>query len=803
MFSKGDYMIDSYIKLGIAALFPVIATVIFFFLEKKGAFKKMSFMATQIIIGVVFGIIAIVGTEWGIPLTGAQVNCRDAAPLCAGLFFGAPAGIIAGVIGGLERWIAVAWGVGTFTRVACSLSTAIAGLLAAFLRRYLFDNKRPNWAFAFATGVVTEIFHLSMVLFTNINQMTKAFEVVQACTFPMLIANSASVLVAALVLTALSHDPVFVKKTEVNISQRIQRGLLWAVLVAYVATTLATSLMQSGLAKSNTTTSLTQGIEDMKGAIEEAAGEELLQSTKLIASLLDKNSLTDLAERYDVAEISLVNEDGVITESTNESFVGFDFNTTEQSKPFLVLLDGKTTSFVQEYGPIGKDSTIERKYAGVAIEGGFVQVGYDATGFQRAIRKDILTAAHNRHIGQTGFLVIVNAKGTVVSAPDDLDKQKITGIEVTRENDGVMYEEEVEGVKYCIMHIYAEGYYIYAMLPSDEAYYMRNLMLYINTFLEVLVFALMFIVIYLLIKHTVIASLNKVTKNLSSISEGNLSETVNIRSSKEFSQLSDDINTTVGTLKGYIAEAAARIDAELEFARNIQASALPRIFPAFPKRDDFDIYACMFTAKEVGGDFYDFYMTDNNTLNFLIADVSGKGIPAAMFMMRAKTELKARTEGGDTVNEVFTTGNNALCEGNDAGMFVTAWQASINLETGKALYANAGHNPPLICRDGHFEYLKGRPGFVLAGMEGVNYKVQEFELTPGDIVFTYTDGVTEATDANEALYGEDRLLAILNSQKFTSMQQLCEVVKADVDAFVGEAPQFDDITMVAFEYKGK
>ena len=256
-------------------------------------------------------------------------------------------------------------------------------------------------------------------------------------------------------------------------------------------------------------------------------------------------------------------------------------------------------------------------------------------------------------------------------------------------------------------------------------------------------------------------------------------------------------------MKHYIAEASARIDKELEFAKNIQGSALPNVFPAFPKRHDFDIFASMNPAKEVGGDFYDFYMTHDEKLHFLVADVSGKGIPAAMFMMRAKTELKSLTEADVPLEEVFTHGNAALCEGNDAGMFVTAWQGGLDLSTGIVRFANAGHNPPLVRHgDGRFEYLKSKVGFVLAGMDGVRYREQELLLQPGDIIYLYTDGVTEAQNADGELYGEKRLKKAINSVEFGSMEELCTYIKGDVDAFVGEAPQFDDITMVALKYIG-
>ena len=211
----------------------------------------------------------------------------------------------------------------------------------------------------------------------------------------------------------------------------------------------------------------------------------------------------------------------------------------------------------------------------------------------------------------------------------------------------------------------------------------------------------------------------------------------------------------------------------------------------------------MHTAKEVGGDFYDFYFVDDDTLAFLIADVSGKGIPAAMFMMQSKTLLKSYAESGMSVEMVFTNANEKLCEGNDADMFVTAWMGCLNIRTGLLTFANAGHNPPAVKHeDGSFTYLKTRAGFVLAGMEGIRYRKNELQLQPGDVIYLYTDGVTEAINGSEELYGEDRLLSILNAHAGDSAQNICDAVKADVDVFAGEAEQFDDITMLCLAYRG-
>ena len=206
----------------------------------------------------------------------------------------------------------------------------------------------------------------------------------------------------------------------------------------------------------------------------------------------------------------------------------------------------------------------------------------------------------------------------------------------------------------------------------------------------------------------------------------------------------------------------------------------------------------MHTAKEVGGDFYDFYLLGEDKLAFLIADVSGKGIPAAMFMMTAKTLIKSLVESGIDASEAFTRANNKLCENNEAGMFVTAWLGILDLNTGLMKYVNAGHNPPLIKRNGtYFEYICSKPNFILAGMENIKYKANEIQLSPGDEVFLYTDGVTEANNITYELFDEDRLLESLNEKKSLTVKQLCNKVINDVDRFVGNALQSDDITMLA------
>ena len=264
-----------------------------------------------------------------------------------------------------------------------------------------------------------------------------------------------------------------------------------------------------------------------------------------------------------------------------------------------------------------------------------------------------------------------------------------------------------------------------------------------------------------------------------------------------------DINGYIENLTHVTAE-KERIGAELSVATHIQASMLPCIFPAFPNRREFDIYATMTPAKEVGGDFYDFFLVDDDHLAVVIADVSGKGVPAALFMVIAKTLIKDHTQSGKPPEEVFTEVNRQLCEANDENLFVTAWMGVLEISTGKLVYVNAGHNPPVIGRkNGETEFLRSRPGFVLAGLDFTKYRAGSLELMPGDLLYLYTDGVTEAMNTAQELYGEERLKRTLDANVSASPEEIFKAVKKDLDDFVADAPQFDDITMLAMRYLGR
>lgn len=602
-------------------------------------------------------------------------------------------------------------------------------------------------------------------------------------------------------------------KKKIRISQSFQRWLIVLVAIAFLATTAFLWIIQTHLSEKNAISLLSLNLSDVYEDVIDASDENLLKLARNIAEDLngrekiDSGVLLSLADMYDVTEINVINKEGFIIGTTYPDFMDYDMRSGEQSAEFMVLLSGEK-EFVQSYQPVSYDVSISRKYGGVVLEmGGFVQVGYGADRFQRDIDEFIVGITRNRHVGESGCIIIADEKWNIVSDRNGNEGKNldVTGIWIDEETmpQNEVFVENVYGHSSYCMYKTTEGYRIVAVMPRSEAALSRNVSVSITTAMQILVFSALFIMIFILVKRLVVKNIYEINDSLSKISDGNLDTVVNVRSHIEFEDLSNDINSTVDTLKKYIADAAARIDAELAFAKAIQHSALPSVFPPYPDRTEFDIHAQMFTAREVGGDFYDFYFVDENHLAFLIADVSGKGIPAAMFMMQSKTLLKSLAESKMSVEQVMTNANEKLCEGNEAGMFITAWMGILDVRTGELSFANAGHNPPLLKKaGGTFEFLKTRPGLVLAGMEGIRYRKNTITLDKGDVLYLYTDGVTEATNNALELYGEERLLMHLNRAEKESAEDICDSVKNDVDAFVDKADQFDDITMLCMRYLG-
>lgn len=270
---------------------------------------------------------------------------------------------------------------------------------------------------------------------------------------------------------------------------------------------------------------------------------------------------------------------------------------------------------------------------------------------------------------------------------------------------------------------------------------------------------------------------------------------------KAFKKMMLDVDYYINDITRITAE-KERINTELKVASGLQADMLPDSARLFTEHTEFTIRARMLPAKEVGGDFYDFFLLDDEHMVFLTADVSGKGVPAALFMVIAKTLIQSQCRNAYSPAQAFTQANAELCKNNPNGMFVTAWMGVLNVITGRVVYVNAGHTKTLLRQEGGYSYVEGKSGFVLAGMEDTEYGEQELYLRPGDALFLYTDGVTEANDAGGMLYGENRLLRRMNNYPELGPEETIAAVLEDVRAFQGEAEQFDDITMLALRYNG-
>ena len=320
------------------------------------------------------------------------------------------------------------------------------------------------------------------------------------------------------------------------------------------------------------------------------------------------------------------------------------------------------------------------------------------------------------------------------------------------------------------------------------------------------------IVAALLASHRIVQPIEAMTKSISrSARTGEVFKMEDTyRTNDEIELLAeafDDLSRKTKTYIGQITQITAekeRITTELSLAKRIQEAMLPHIFPPFPERTEFDLYASMTPAKEVGGDFYDFFLVDADHLGMVMADVSGKGIPAALFMMICKTIVQSCAMLGQSPAEILTKTNEAICSNNQAEMFVTIWVGILEISTGKLRAANAGHEYPALKRaNGRFELYRDKHGLVVGAMEGVKYREYELQLEPGDKLFVYTDGVPEAIDSKNQAFGTGRMLQALNLEPEAGPERMLQNVRQEMDDFVWDAEQFDDITMLGFVYLGK
>ena len=675
------------LKMSAITLLYVLLTV---FLWKKTSERRLT-APIVILIGILYGICSVLSTHFGIDFGHMLLNVRDIGPLAAGLFFHPASGVIAGLIGGIERYIAgTLWGIGSYTRVACSVSTCLAGFFALFTSVFLFKRKRPTPAYAFFMGAVMEVFHMYVILITHRTDMKMAYFVVKNCSYPMILFTGTGLGVISIWLQVMAGEwksPLRKRSSEEeHLSDHFQHWLFVVIAVIFLINFASSYIIQSQTALQAARDTLTEKSENIRKAYKKIRTGE--SSTETLYYFTNNGSF------------DIIKPNGIIAEGNHKNF-----------------------------------------------------------SLSNDLSKLILNNPDNNFFHASVFNI-----------------------------DSICKTDKLE-----------DGMTLLTLLPLSEVYADRDMDTLETAYADILLIAGVYFLISFLVQMLVVNNLDLVNGSLEKITNGDLDESVSVRSSSEFASLSDDINLTVDVLKGYISAAEKKIEEELILARTIQDSALPKNFK-FP-RDDFDIYALMDPAKEVGGDFYDFFFIDTHKLVLVIADVSGKGIPASLFMMRSKTAIRGIAEEGISPAEILSRVNTTLCEGNDADMFVTVWIGIIDLETGSMMCANAGHEYPALMRNGgDYELYKDKHSLALAAMPGLRLKEYEVKLEPGDKLFVYTDGVPEAINEQVQDYGTGRMIRVLNDVKDSSMEETLTAVRQDMIAYVGNAEQFDDITMLGLTY---
>ena len=664
------------------------------FLLWKALTDRKIGIGDRIALGVLYGILSIFSTHVGIDFGNMVLNVRDLGPMAAGLFFDPVSGIIAGLIGGIERYIVGTYfDVGSYTRIACSISTCFAGFFAAFLHIYIFKRKKPSIAYAFFMGSVIEVFHMYVVFLTHRDDMRMAFEVVRVSSVPMILFSGIGLMLCSVsIKKSLGelHSPfVPIPAEEVPVSNKFQTWMFGVTVVVLLTSFGFNYAMQTAAA-------LQEGKVDLAATSRDIG-----------------NSVTWIRDRG-----------------------GHTRNYTH-----FVGLEG-TFAVLDENGKLIAGTQYDKYY------------------------NDVVEELINSH--DPGKFFFASLFG----------------------------DESL-----CLIRQTDKNLKVFTQIPKREVYESRDIQAYETMLADILFFTVIYVLVSFLVQGMVVDNLLRVNKSLNRITDGDLNEKVDVYTSSEFASLSDDINLTVDVLKGYIAAAEKRMEQELLLAHNIQDAALPKNFTF--SHTGFEIFATMDPAREVGGDFYDFFFVDADKMALVIADVSDKGVPASLFMMRSKTAIRGLAEAGYEPEGIFYRVNNELCEGNELNMFVTVWMGIIDLNTGDMRCLNAGHEYPALRRkDGDYEVLKDKHRLPLGAMKDMTYQAYDMHLDPGDCLYVYTDGVPDAINVKEEQYGIENMLKALNTYKEASMEGLLKAVKYDLDDFVGDADQFDDITMIGFRYNG-
>ena len=731
----------------------------------------------QLLMGVAGGATGAVLTLWlrvYMPATDSFADIRDAPAILLAFFAGPVPALIAGTLAAIARAaVGLFGGVGAATWFGSSLATFCVTLVAVAARRWIFLGVRPSFALGAAVAAIVEMLHMAVVLSVGFADFSQAFAVIVAAIPFQCGGVAALVAIASLAL---------------NRRQDGRENLIASVLVV----SLVTFMILVYFAMAHEASDVAKGLVPMT--------DDVHMHSCNLATVLYGIVLSVLAFAFAAYAKRLAARLAKSVRRAEEGVGRFRVGLRGKFAISLVAIFGIVGGLIAVFVANTVRIQYERGYAESAllyvrsmaryIDGERVR-GYVATGRKDEYYESVLKLMFRLREGADikYFFVIVPKESAFAYVWDTGDQKgaeagELGKLEDDFEDDEMqMYRDVLRQklVSGCFVHrSKTYGYLMSATapilgadgrpvaltcvdVPMDDVDSQVNRVVLSIALVTLAIVLLCLAGFYLFVSRYIVSPAER-----------------QIQAEKE------------------------RIHAELNVARKIQADALPSVFPAFPDRSDFDIYALMDPAKEVGGDFYDFFLVDETHLAIVIGDVSDKGVPAALFMMTTKTLVKARTSRGGTPAEILRDVNEQLCVGNQSGMFVTVYLAVLDLKTGECHSANAGHEHPAIRRKGgRFELVKYAHDPMLGLVPGLSYSDRAFRLSPGDTLFVYTDGVPEAKDSGGRAYGMARMTDALDRADGGSVAGLLDGLRADVRTFVGNAPRFDDITLLAIVYKGR
>ena len=553
---------------------------------------------------------------------------------------------------------------------------------------------------------------------------------------------------------------------------------------------------------------LMQHADNSMKHVEDINNESAIELTRALAEIIrlspdtlqDQERLQGLCNDLGAEQISVANADGIVVAAVPSTNVGYNLGSHEQSREFLSCINSPGTEICQRLRPNGSEGK-PLQYAGVCRldAPGVVQIGF-RTQHEEIVRSTATFSqlACNFKLGKSGCIIAFR-QGAVLNSEDlPYPTTGLLALPLNQATDARMGEE-----LYFAYAVENQGNRIVGLLPMQEVYRDLNSTVLSQLLSNLTLFIVVFVALSYLLQRLVIQGIGQINTSLRKITGGDLNERVDVAYTPEFASLSNGINSMVDALQSYGEQSHLAIERELELARSIQLTALPSTFPAFPNRNEFELYATCTQAKSVGGDFYDFFLTDEDHLCFLVADVSGQGVPAALFMMRSMSIIRGLARSGAAPLELVSETNIALCEGNSANMRVNLLYACLEISTGKLSFVNAGPPQMLLQKENSaYEMVSMRSGISLGIEPKATFSLGHIQLQPGDRIFAYTDGVVKATNKELAPFGAARLQQALNARP-AHVTDVTRQVTTTLREYTENAEQSQDVTMLAIEYVGK